>query len=169
MNTSHTQRGSGQGYSRPEGRASNASTLTVSDGMKLHCNKIVFGGERLSADLFDGLASAIAEEVSKQAKEDCNKSAQIRRFYDELVGWEQKLVDDKTFHDNEAFFRMLKAKVAYAFGRGRDEKKGKVGLVDDNFRHWFCKCVDETRSAQELKHFRLHFEAVLGFLKALRG
>ncbi len=169
MNTSHTQRGSNQGHHRPDSQGSNAPTLTVSDAMKSHANKIVFGGERLSADLFDGLASSIAEEIGKQPKDDCNKSAQIRRFYDELVGWEQKLVDDKAFQDNEAFFRMLKAKVAYAFGRGRDEKKGKVGLVDDNFRHWFCKCVDETRSAEGLNHFRLHFEAVLGFLKALRG
>ena len=169
MNTSNTQRGSNQGYSRPESRGASGSATIVSDAMKSHADRIAFGGARLSADLFDGLASSIAEEISKQPKEDCNKSTQIRKFYDELVGWEQKLVDDKSFQDNEAFFRMLKAKVAYAFGRGRDEKKGKVGLVDDNFRHWFCKCVDETKSAESLKHFRLHFEAVLGFLKALRG
>lgn len=169
MNTFQTQRQPGQGSGRPEGRTSSGPTLAVSDRMKLHAGKIAFGGNRLAADLFDGLASAIAEEIASQPKDECNKSTQIRRFYDELVGWEQKLVDEKSFQDNEAFFRMLKAKVAYAFGRGRDERKGKVGLVDDNFRHWFCQCVDETKSAESLKHFRLHFEAVLGFLKALRG
>jgi len=137
--------------------------------MKEHCRSIAFGGQPLPANLFDGLASAVAEALNEQPIKDCNKSTQIRKFYDELVGWEQRLVSDEMFSENEAFFRMMKAKVAYAFGRGRDGSKGKIGLVDDNFRHWFCKCIDETKCAQHLKHFRLHFEAVLGFLKALRG
>ncbi len=155
MNNTHTQ--------RP------VATLAVSDQMKALAGKIAFGAKQLLPDLFDNLANEIAIELSKQPKDECNKTSQIRRFYDELVGWEQKLTDNKAFEDNEAFFRMLKAKVAYAFGRGRDEKKGKVGLVDDNFRHWFCECVDKTNSAEGLKHFRFHFEAVIGFLKALRG
>ena len=169
MKTLHTQPARGQGYSATDGRGATTTQLVVSEAMKTHCQKIAFGVAPLSADLFDGLASAIAEEISKQPKVECNKSTQLRKFYDEVVGWEQRLVDDKMFQHHEAFFRMLKAKVAYALGRDRDERKGKVGLVDDNFRHWFCKCMDETRSAEGLRHFRLHFEAVLGFLKALRA
>ena len=58
------------------------------------------------------------------------------------------------------FFKMLNAKVAYARGRK---------LVDEEFEKWFRQCIGATTNATALKHFRLHFEAVLGFLKALRG
>ena len=146
--------------------------LTASEEIKRLCSQLDFVSSEnkpLSPQLFDKLASMIAAEFDNKSKE-CNKSTQIRRFYDEIVGWEQKIGSDpKGFEINEAFFRMLKGKVAYAFGRNRDERKGKVGLVVDNFHHWFCVCVDKTHSAEELKHFRLHFEAVIGFLKALRG
>ncbi|MBI4741292.1 MAG: type III-A CRISPR-associated protein Csm2 [Betaproteobacteria bacterium] len=155
-----------------QSRSFQPPTLSASDELKRLCTQLDFASSEnkpLSPQLFDKLASNIASELDNRSK-DCNKSTQIRRFYDELVGWEQKIGSDpKGFEMNEAFFRMLKAKVAYAFGRNRDERKGKVGLVDDNFHNWFCACVDKTHSAEELKHFRLHFEAVLGFLKALRG
>ena len=155
------------------------SGLDVSDEMKRLASRITFqkvqreGAEEpaLMSDLFDGLARSIASELGKNPKDESNKPAQIRRFYDELVGWESRIGDSKPkFEANEAFFRMLNAKVAYAFGRGRDEKRQKPGLVDDNFRHWFTKCMNETIAAQPetLKYFRLHFEAVLGFLRALR-
>ncbi len=169
MNTLHTQQPRGQGYSARDTRDTSMPALAVSEAMKAHCQKIAFGLNPVPANLFDGLANAIAVEINRQPKAECNKSTQLRKFYDEVVGWEQRLVDDKTFQHHEAFFRMLKAKVAYALGRDRDERKGKVGLVDDNFRHWLCKCIDETRSAEGLRHFRLHFEAVIGFLKALRA
>ena len=64
------------------------------------------------------------------------------------------------FKKYEAFIKMLNAKVAYAKGRG---------LVDDTFEKWFRECITATTNANALNHFRLHFEAVLGFLKALRA
>lgn len=143
--------------------------LAPSEAMTRLCRQIAFGIDPVAPDLFDGTASAVAAELNQQRQKECNKSTQLRRFYDEVVGWEQRLIDDKAFNDQQAFFRMLKAKVAYAFGRDRDERKGRPGLVDDNFRHWFDTCVDQTKSAEGLKHFRLHFEAMLGFLKALRA
>jgi CRISPR-associated protein Csm2 len=160
------------GFTKSSYPAPRADRICESDAMKRLTAQIDFSvseEKRLSPALFDELASQIADELNSNSKE-CNKPTQIRRFYDELVGWEQRIgTSDDAFRLNEAFFRMLKAKVAYAFGRNRDEAKRKPGLVDDNFRHWFCASVDKTRSAAELKHFRLHFEAVLGFLKALRG
>ncbi len=139
-----------------------------SEKMKALCARIHFAGERLAADLFDGLAAEIAGQLDR-AIGNCNNTTQLRRFYDEVVDWEQRLIDEESFRNQEAFFRMLKAKVAYAYGRNRDEAKKKAGLVDDDFRHWFAHCVDRTTSPQELQRFRLHFEAVLGFLKALRA
>lgn len=112
-----------------------------------------------AAELFnkDAEDKAILFSQSRNA----NKSTQIRRFFDELVGWQERIGDDDVkFKALEAFIKMLNAKVAYAKGRG---------LVDEEFANWFRDCIKSTTSAVALKHFRLHFEAVLGFLKALRG
>ena len=112
------------------------------------------------AELFNDKAEAVATELS-QAGGNMNKTSQIRRFYDELVGWQERVNgDDEKFKQYEAFIKMLNAKVAYAKGRK---------LVDERFESWFRDCVKSTTNAKALDHFRLHFEAVLGFLKALRG
>jgi CRISPR-associated protein Csm2 len=111
-------------------------------------------------ELFDGEAEAVAQRLN-QAAGHLNKSTQIRRFYDELVGWQERIGgDDAKFKQFEAFIKMQNAKVAYAKGRK---------LVDDEFERWFRECIKSTTSARALDHFRLHFEAVLGFLKAIRG
>lgn len=112
------------------------------------------------AELFNADAEAVARRLD-QAAVYLNKPTQIRRFYDELVGWQERIDgDDEKFRQYEAFIKMLNAKVAYAKGRK---------LVDDQFVDWFRQCIKTTTSAQALDHFRLHFEAVLGFLKALRA
>jgi len=112
------------------------------------------------AELFNMKAEAVANRLN-QAPGTVNKPTQIRRFYDELVGWQERIDgDDERFRHYEAFIRMLNAKVAYAKGRR---------LVDDEFVAWFRQCIKTTTNARALDHFRLHFEAVLGFLKALRA
>ena len=113
-----------------------------------------------AAELFNGEAESVANKLN-QAPGHMNKSTQIRRFYDELVGWHERINgDDEKFKQCEAFIKMLNAKVAYAKGRK---------LVDEQFESWFRECIKSTTSARALDHFRLHFEAVIGFLKALRG
>lgn len=112
-----------------------------------------------AAELFNDEAEDVAKKLN-QAPGHMNKTTQIRRFYDELVGWQERIEgDDVKFKQYEAFVKMLNAKVAYAKGRK---------LVDGEFEAWFRDCVKSTTSAKALDHFRLHFEAVLGFLKALR-
>ncbi|MCM8611167.1 type III-A CRISPR-associated protein Csm2 [Accumulibacter sp.] len=111
------------------------------------------------AELFNMRAEAVANRLN-QAAGQANRPTQIRRFYDELVGWQERIDgDEEKFAQHLAFIRMLNAKVAYAQGRQ---------LVDEEFVGWFRRCVATTTNARALHHFRLHFEAVLGFLKALR-
>lgn len=110
-------------------------------------------------ELFNEEAERVAKRLAQAARH-LNKSTQIRRFYDELVGWQERIGgDDGKFEHYLAFIRMLNAKVAYA--KGRD-------LVDEQFETWFRGCLKTTTSARALDNFRLHFEAVIGFLKALR-
>jgi CRISPR-associated protein Csm2 len=116
--------------------------------------------------LFDTDAQDVAKELHASAEADRggkekNKSTQIRRFYDELVGWQERIGSDEAkFKQYEAFVKMLNAKAAYAEGRK---------LVTTDFVSWFQDCVKQVDSPRTLKHFRLHFEAMLGFLKAIRG
>ena len=111
-------------------------------------------------ELFNTEAESVAIKLN-QVPGHLNKTSQIRRFYDELVGWQERVDgDDEKFKQYEAFIKMLNAKVAYAKGRK---------LVDDQFEFWFRDCIKSTSNAKALDHFRLHFEAMLGFLKALRG
>ena len=158
MNASNIQRGGGSGFNRSSGQTKEHDIVT--ETMQAVAAKLRFGEDRPAAELFDTWAAEVAGELNR-ARDKFNKSSQIRRFYDELVGWQERIKGDQaSFEQYEAFIRMLNAKVAYAKGRE---------LVDATFEHWFRTCVGATKSAAGLDHFRLHFEAVLGFLRALRG
>lgn len=116
--------------------------------------------------LFDTDAKEVADELNAKAVDKRgrdsgkNKSTQIRRFYDELVGWEERVGDSmERFKEYEALIKMLNAKASYALGRG---------LVTREFVDWLRDCVRQVEDPGSLKRFRLHFEAMLGFLKELR-
>lgn len=120
---------------------------------------IVFGNKP-AADLFSTQAERAAEEVSRASKE-MNKSSQLRRFYDELVMWQEKVgSDDGKFSDCEPYIRMLKAKAAYAKGRKH---------VDANFRALFDRLIDQSTSAATLRQAKLFFEAFMAYYKIHRA
>ncbi|SFM53484.1 type III-A CRISPR-associated protein Csm2 [Nitrosomonas communis] len=124
-------------------------------------SKFLTAFDTVPGELFDTWAEEVANELAEEGKAgSCNKSTQIRHFYDELVSWEQRIKDDEAFKKWEPFLRMMNAKVAYAKGR-------KPKLVGDKFELWLKEGVKATTSAKTLHHFKLHFEAVLGFLKGL--
>ncbi|MBE7527272.1 type III-A CRISPR-associated protein Csm2 [Nitrosomonas sp. HPC101] len=116
--------------------------------------------------LFSDDAEKIAQAFDDSAKADRkgrekNKYTQIRRFYDELVSWQERIgTDEQKFKDYEAFIHMLNAKAVYA--QGRD-------LLTEDFVKWLRGCIAQIDSPRTLNHFRLHFEAMLGFLKGIRG
>jgi len=108
--------------------------------------------------LFSEDAKNVAELLSHDISK--NKSTQIRRFYDELVGWQERIgKNEQKFRDYEAFIHMLNAKAAYAEGRK---------LVTREFVEWLSGCIKQVTDTHTLNHFRLHFEAMLGFLKFLK-
>ena len=76
------------------------------------------------AELFNKEAEDWAKRFH-DAPKGKNATTQIRRFYDELVGWQARVNgSDDEFKKYEAFIKMLNAKVAYAKGRG---------LVDETY------------------------------------
>ena len=111
--------------------------------------------------LFSDIAKKAAEACSN--RKDVNKTTQLRRFYDELVMWHDKVSSAKTsqeqaerFKELEPYIQMMRAKVAYAKGRN---------LVDDTFYKLFDQVIDEVSDAGTLKNARLFMEAFMGFKK----
>ena len=79
---------------------------------------IDFSADPPAPELFNEEAERVAKTLAETRQGGVNKSTQIRRFYDELVGWQQRIAgDEDKFKRFEAFIRMLNAKVAYAKGR----------------------------------------------------
>lgn len=123
---------------------------------------------RLGADmpelLFADIAQAAARTIAAAGAGKTNKSSQLRKFYDELVMWHDKLAFEKTadaraakYRELAPFIKMMNAKVAYARGRGH---------VDQNFEQLFSHLIRQIACPATLKNAKLFMEAVLGFLKA---
>ncbi|QLB39776.1 type III-A CRISPR-associated protein Csm2 [Mannheimia pernigra] len=120
---------------------------------------IKFGKEK-SAEIF----SAVAENAAKQIKSknnNANKTTQLRKFYDELAMWNDRVQTtrenrEEKYQELEPFIKMLKAKVAYAQGRKH---------IDSNFSDVFNRCIDEVKSAETLRDAKLFMEAVMGYCK----
>jgi CRISPR-associated protein Csm2 len=105
-----------------------------------------------SADLFDGIAKSIADELTNTGGEG-NKSSQVRKFYDEIIRYQS--AGESAFPKNLPFIRMICAHAAYAKGRGH---------VDDNFVAFLQGGLRKVECFDDLKMFRTLFEAVIGFM-----
>jgi CRISPR-associated protein Csm2 len=115
-------------------------------------------------DLFSDIAQEKARTVHAAGDGKKNKSTQLRRFYDELVMWHEKVHLQRTPQERQAkyaevapFIQMLVAKVAYA--KGRDH-------VDACFETLFAHLVRQIDDAETLRHAKLFMEAFMGFYKA---
>lgn len=143
--------------------------------MPIPNSKIVFG-KALSDDLFSEIAKEKSMEIfqgglDQRGNQNKNKSTQLRKFYDELVMWTDKVysigkldpgqksrdVREARYKDSAPFIKMMNAKVAYAKGRNH---------VDDSFEAMFSHCIKSISDAETLKHAKLFMEAFMGFYKA---
>lgn len=112
--------------------------------------------KEIKPDLFDTIADQTAVTLSKSGKE-CNKPTQLRRFFDDVVMWEEKIRQNpERFNEYLPFIRMINAKAAYSQGRNN---------VDTNFQKLMAHCLGMVDSEKEMKIFKLFFEAVMGFYK----
>ncbi len=114
--------------------------------------------------LFADIAADKARVVAQAGDGRRNKSTQLRKFYDELVLWFDKVQTERTkeakaskYTEIAPFIKMMNAKVAYA--RGRDH-------VDECFETMFSHLIKQITDAETLKHAKLFMEAFMGFYKA---
>lgn len=125
-------------------------------------SKIVLG-EKISPSLFSDLAQQAAD-LCRDYKKKKNTATQVRRFYDELVMWDEKIntapVEKRArlFEESVPYIWMISAKLAYA--RGRD-------LITEDFQNIFTHLIKAINDPLTLKQAKTFFEAYLGFAKAI--
>lgn len=113
-------------------------------------------GDAIDPRLFADIAEEKARAVASGSR-DANKSSQLRRFYDELVMWHDKVgTSAEQFLALQPYIFMLKAKVAYAKGRGH---------VDGNFEALLRRVIDQSTSPATLRQGKLFLEAFMAFYK----
>ena len=94
------------------------------------------------------------------------QNTQIRKFYDKVLElYEKSQNQEEDFSEILPFVKMLNSKVAYA--SSRNSAGGK--LVNQKFVEMMNSCINQTNSKEDLKVFKLFFEAVIGFHKSLEG
>jgi len=151
-------RGGFQGGGRPQGGGNrpNNPPLPAFD-----VGHIKFG-KNIDDKLFDSTAQAIAKAIAEEGGGRKNKSTQLRKFYDELMMWHDKVfehgVDRETRYKELApFIKMLCAKVTYAKGREH---------VSPGFETLFTHVIRAIYDPDTLKQAKLFIEAFMGFYKA---
>lgn len=120
--------------------------------------------KNIPATLFSDIAQDKARTIAAARVGNKNNSTQLRRFYDELVMWYERVQFERTPTERSAkyeevapFIQMLVAKVAYA--RGRDH-------VDECFETLFAHLIRQISDADSLRNAKLFMEAFMGFYKA---
>lgn len=122
--------------------------------------QIIFGKNKPNT-----LYSDIAENVAKSIQPSGNKnnSTQLRKFYDEIVKWNNKIQGKQNEQVREEEFKLslpdiqkLKSQAAYAFSRD---------LIDNKYLEVFNHCIDSITSPQMLKEVKSFMEATMGYYK----
>lgn len=153
-----------QSYRNNSGGRSEYGERPANSIESLDTSRIQF--KQITADLFDAVAKQTAQNIAANAKS--NKPTQLRKFYDEIVMWDQKITLTPNKPEKLAeclpFIKMLNAKVAYAEGR----KTSGQGLVDSNYVTLISTCLQQVDSPETLHTFKLFMEAFMGFYKQVR-
>lgn len=117
----------------------------------------------IAENLFDGIAEDKAITVARAGGRKNNRATQLRKFYDELVMWFDKVNLERSkdakankYTEIAPFIKMMNAKVAYAKGREH---------VDACFEEMFSHLIRQIDSPETLKHAKLFMEAFMGFYK----
>ncbi len=126
--------------------------------------------DSIATELFNSIAQETAATIADNPSRMINKPTQLRRFYDEIVMWENKASlltaneeDEQKrkekFAEMLPFIKMINAKTAYAQGRK---------LVDKNYVTLINHCLNQVNDIKTMKHFKLFMEAFMGFYKVER-
>lgn len=99
--------------------------------------------------LFNETAKGWADAISR------TKKTQVRNFYDKVLELENRTKKEE-WEDVLPFVKMLNSKVEYALTRK---------VASPEFKDMMSQCIAQINSKEDLKTFKLFFEAVVGFYK----
>lgn len=117
---------------------------------------------RKNPDLFDETARKTAEKIG--IGKGGVQNTQIRKFYDKVLELSDR-AKHEDFSEILPFVKMLNSKVAYASQRN----SGGGKLVNSAFVEMMNSCIRQVKTKDDLQNFKLFFESVIGFHKALEG
>jgi CRISPR-associated protein Csm2 len=107
--------------------------------------------------LFSDIAEQWADTINHSGNGRSNKRTQIRKFYDEVVRYNNLAKGNPKDWDNILpFINMLIAKATYALGRN---------LVTREFVDFIKESVNQVQDEKDMDVFAGFFEAFMGFYK----
>ena len=129
----------------------------------------------LDPDLFDGISRRIAESFVREVEDEYTRKkkrlgvgkTQIRRLYDEVKRFEQKLDGtEKTWKEQQPYFNMIKSKLSYNIARAKEKAKDPTTAAGyKNLSDFIESGVKQVQADSEKYYhvFAILFEAVYGF------
>lgn len=127
--------------------------------MKELIKEVVFDGS--NKEIYSDTANKVATLILPKGNK--NNSTQLRKFYDEIVKWNNRIQHKPSEKDRNMEFdicladiKKLKSQAAYAFSRE---------LIDDNYLTLFNHCIDSITSSKNLREVKSFMEATMGYYK----
>lgn len=111
----------------------------------------------INPNLFSETASQLAKTISDEKRKNANKYTQLRKFYDEVIRFNNIIKFEKDqFYNLLPYIKMLNAKAAYAEARE---------LISRSFKDFIKDSVEQVNEAKDIEVFTSFFEAFMGFYK----
>lgn len=111
------------------------------------------GKTKINPDLFGDKAEEFAKDWSSLEKK--NQSSQIRKFYDQLIYYQDRLKESSSWDEIFPLIQMVIPKAVYSQARGH--------VTED-----FCLFIKELKnvgSEKELEVFLCFFESIIAYKK----
>lgn len=111
-------------------------------------------------EIFGICAEGFAKMVDREGGDRKNKSTQIRRFFEEVVLWDERCASktEEEFKSVIPFIQLLRSKVHYS--KGRD-------LISQGLMDVLSHLFQQVKSPTTLTHARRFMEASIGYRRAL--
>jgi CRISPR-associated protein Csm2 len=136
-----------------------ATTSMNASGTAEVKNTITSQLKKPGKDFFSDCASNFALIIHTEGGQRKNKSSQIRRFFEELILWDERCEESDTrCEELLPLIRLMRAKSAYS--KGRD-------LISSGFHDVFSHLIQNIDDHKTLRNARLFMEATIGFRRAL--
>lgn len=112
----------------------------------------------INSELFSAVAEEWAKKISKDGGGKKNKLSQIRKFYDEILNFNNNIKNENDYNLLLPYIKMLNSKAVYAEGRE---------LTTESFTSLIKQCISQldTSKMETLYILKNFFEAFIGYYR----